>query len=165
MTALMQSHLMREAASSCSDLQYIRQELDQFIDLAADLSSCIPRQPWHRASLLVSAAPSRVLSSEPPAMQMLFDMQHATARRGNNIIEGRKIFDEQIIAPLRQVPEARISHRLPTTGLTRRIDYFTTEFFQQPKCRYTNLRIKLVYITRYKQSHSHTKSTYNISIQ
>jgi hypothetical protein len=157
---------MREFGIYLLNIQYIRQELDQFIYSSADLRSRIPLRPWHRASASnIGRALARPLVRTVRSMQMLFDMQHTAARRSNNIIEGRKVFDEQVITPLRQMPETRISHRLSTAGLTRGIDDFTIEFFQQPKCRYTNLRIKLIYVTRYKQSHSHTMSTYNISNQ
>jgi hypothetical protein len=88
-------------------------------------------------------------------MQVLLNMQHTAPRRGNYIIELLKILDKKVITTLREMLKPRIGHRLTTAGLIRRVDDGAAKLFQQFQGSDPYLRIKLVYVTRYKQSDSH----------
>jgi hypothetical protein len=94
----------------------------------------------------------------PISMQMILNMQHTASRRGNNIIEFLKIFDKKVITTFGEMLKPRISHRLAAAGLIGRVNNFTSKLFQQLQRSDAYLRIKLVYVTRYKQSDSHDQT-------
>lgn len=122
MTALVQPDLIREGSLQPVDPQDIGEEFDKLIDLFRDIG----------------------------AVQMFFYMQYTAAGRCHDIIEFRKIFYEQVIAPFCKVFKTGIGHGLPATGLVRGINDIAAKFFKQFQRGDAYLRIKLVNITGYE---------------
>jgi hypothetical protein len=142
-TALVETDLVGKSGIEMLDLQNIGQEFDQFEDPGGNSGVALPCPGV--ASPVFTRGMVRAL-----AMQMLLDMQDTAAGWTDDIVEIRKIFDEQIVTAAGEMPETRISHWLAATGLIRGIYHFATQLFQQLQGGDAHLRIKLIDITGYE---------------
>ncbi len=127
--ALVQPHAVREAAGQGSDLQYVCQELGEFV---------YPFPYLSRGSLLCRI------------MKMFFDMQHTAAGRSYDVIVSAEIFYEQVITIICEVLKAGVGHGLAAAGLALRVVDLAAQFLQQLQRGYTYLRVELVDIARNK---------------
>jgi hypothetical protein len=103
MAALVQAYLVRKAGLNIFNFQYVREELYELVDLFRNIG--IP-------------------------VQVVLDMQRTAARGTYYIVIDAKILYEQVIASLRKMFEAGISHRLSAAGLIGGVIHVATVFFQ-----------------------------------
>src|SRR5690349_2191907 len=100
MTPLMQRYTMIEHRISSIEVNYVGKKLGELHDLRSDLHCC-----------------TIVLF----AVKMVLDMQYTTSGRRHDVVETRKIANEEFIVLCCEVTESSIRHRLTTARLLQRI--------------------------------------------
>src|SRR5689334_14954927 len=124
----MDADLMREDGRKAFYLKDIREELYQLVNLSGDL--IVP-------------------------VQVLFDMEHAAAGGGDDVIEVREVVDEIPVTSFRQMTIAGIGHGLTAARLSGRVRDFASQLLQQLQGSDGCAGIELVDITGYEESDIH----------
>jgi hypothetical protein len=101
------------------DLQHIVQELDQLIDMAADVADLVGLR--HR-------------------VQMAAQVVHAAAGRHDDMVEAGEVPDEQRLGPGRVGIAAAIAHGLAAAGLVHRVGDLDPEPLQELQAGDADLR-------------------------